>query len=1205
MKKFILLSLLALTTVLSFANIGNPSINSGADTSFPNYQKFGSPTTLTDFPGAPRATKGLILGYYADTATANNVSLGNYIKFYPYAQIATLNPANTIWIRNATATAWIQLGGGSSPTNVFYTYGPSIDSLWTVINGITTLLNVSDAPCGIIVPGTVFWDSTLVFHVSPSTYRLCCDGIRRTSANTYITLPAAHATLNKFVAIIVDSNGVNYVEGTPAASAAEPQLDDCQLLLTMVYVPAGSLVPGNGSNGCGLPTTEIIYDQTGGSEWTPSASIVTVNFSNTTNPYRFTIAADVGAFSTFGSSFSFTRASTINITQYSAVTFFIRLKSNFSNNTSIGARFLNSSTSQGSSTVFIQGGQYNFVRTLTGSYQTITIPISAFVSGALTTVVDKLSFFLYGSNTQGFYIDYIQLQEGVCQPKTSGLTGIASGNLSPLFTTSITNANPSIPKINYSLTSASANTVFGNNSAITAQPSYIPISSLTSVNNGLVKNSSGVIQLDSNGVNPLTRNVLIDATSGFNFNITGAKSDHTLQVTNSGTGNGITVVGNTSGYGVYSTGATGVQGNSANGFAVVGNATVAGTGILGDAVSGQAGYFRINPTSTNTTVTIATFQRLTSGTAAANIAGQIEMSTETTDGSATTSNSFISKLTTPTTGAEVSQFIITGKNAGATVDKLYIGGAATQINATRFETYAGAAVAAANDLTLGTDGNLFSITGVTQINAITTANWQAGSQIAFIFTGTPTLKNNTAGGAGTAPMLLAGRVDFVAAAGDYIALQYDGTNWYETNRKLAASGGVYAFSNGITESPAGTVKWGGTLTGSTTITQSTNPIIFTSANVSGTTTTSSLVLNNNSITSGTGLYVASSSLSSGSLIDVAVASTAAASNLQKGINVSLSGANATGSQTTKGIAVSNIHSGTNPLNYGVYSIVDNGSSSSSAIYGESTNGRGVTGIATTTGNGVRGDAGSGAGVFGVSSSGQGVSGLSTTGYGGYFQVAPTSTNTIVSVLGIDRTSTGTAGNGIGGAITFTNKASDAQGYISSQIVSTWTDVTVGTRTGDLQFFTTNSTTTALKLAITGDGRVYGSALHNNAGAVTGTTNQYVASGTFTPTLFNTTNVSASTAYVCQWMRVGNVVTVSGKVDIDASLAAATELGMSLPIASSMTAEENLGGSAVSSAAASLSAAVKGDATNDRVLIAFIATSLTNDSYYFEYSYVIL
>lgn len=106
------------------------------------------------------------------------------------------------------------------------------------------------------------------------------------------------------------------------------------------------------------------------------------------------------------------------------------------------------------------------------------------------------------------------------------------------------------------------------------------------------------------------------------------------------------------------------------------------------------------------------------------------------------------------------------------------------MNDTRFETDKGANVTAANDLTLGGDGNVFTITGNTTINAITTTNWQAGSQIVLIFTGTPTVKHNTAGGAGTAVMLLAGSVDLSASNNTVLGLVYDGTQWQEMFRKI-------------------------------------------------------------------------------------------------------------------------------------------------------------------------------------------------------------------------------------------------------------------------------------------------------------------------------------------------------------------------------------------------------------------------------------
>jgi hypothetical protein len=67
----------------------------------------------------------------------------------------------------------------------------------------------------------------------------------------------------------------------------------------------------------------------------------------------------------------------------------------------------------------------------------------------------------------------------------------------------------------------------------------------------------------------------------------------------------------------------------------------------------------------------------------------------------------------------------------------------------------------------------------------------------------------------------------------------------------------------------------------------------------------------------------------------------------------------------------------------------------------------------------------------------------------------------------------------------------------------------------------------------------------------------VFSGTYTPTLTNTTNVASSTASSCQYMRVGNVVTVSGQVDITPTSAGAiTVLGVSLPIASNLSAGRN-------------------------------------------------
>lgn len=101
----------------------------------------------------------------------------------------------------------------------------------------------------------------------------------------------------------------------------------------------------------------------------------------------------------------------------------------------------------------------------------------------------------------------------------------------------------------------------------------------------------------------------------------------------------------------------------------------------------------------------------------------------------------------------------------------------------------GANVASANDLVLGTDGNVFHVTGTTQVDLITATNWQAGSMVALIFDGIVTVKNNQSASGANKPILLYGATDYVTAAGSVLVLIYDGTDWYDIRRGLTATGG--------------------------------------------------------------------------------------------------------------------------------------------------------------------------------------------------------------------------------------------------------------------------------------------------------------------------------------------------------------------------------------------------------------------------------
>lgn len=126
-----------------------------------------------------------------------------------------------------------------------------------------------------------------------------------------------------------------------------------------------------------------------------------------------------------------------------------------------------------------------------------------------------------------------------------------------------------------------------------------------------------------------------------------------------------------------------------------------------------------------------------------------------------------------------------------------------------------------------------------------------------------------------------------------------------------------------------------------------------------------------------------------------------------------------------------------------------------------------------------------------------------------------------------------------------------------------------------------------------------------AGTLTFSTTLTLAASTYLPTLTNVTNLDASTAFTCQYMRVGSVVTVSGKVSVDPTAGASTELGISLPIASNLAAAEQCAGAAFASGIAGQGAAIIGDATNNRAQMQWIAVDTSNQPMYFSFTYLIV
>ena len=183
---------------------------------------------------------------------------------------------------------------------------------------------------------------------------------------------------------------------------------------------------------------------------------------------------------------------------------------------------------------------------------------------------------------------------------------------------------------------------------------------------------------------------------------------------------------------------------------------------------------------------------------------------------------------------------------------------------------------------------------------------------------------------------------------------------------VAGSANTTAFTLGnVTTNPTLTLLGTGltTLGGNLTVTGTAWTAIPTISGLitatSGLTSNGAVTVSNNSnltMSSGTGQFsqtytgtttnafsIASSTLSSGALIDLAITGTAGLTN-QKGLNISLSGANATGAQTTYGAYLSNTHTGTS-TNVGLYATATGGTNNYAAIFEAGNVGIGTTGPA--------------------------------------------------------------------------------------------------------------------------------------------------------------------------------------------------------------------------------------------------------------------
>lgn len=117
----------------------------------------------------------------------------------------------------------------------------------------------------------------------------------------------------------------------------------------------------------------------------------------------------------------------------------------------------------------------------------------------------------------------------------------------------------------------------------------------------------------------------------------------------------------------------------------------------------------------------------------------------------------------------------------------------------------------------------------------------------------------------------------------------------------------------------------------------------------------------------------------------------------------------------------------------------------------------------------------------------------------------------------------------------------------------------------------------------------------------------LAAGTYTPTRSAETNCGAVTTTEAQYMRVGNTVTVSGRVTgVDPVLAAtATSFEITLPVASNIGAVEDCAGVAFCGAISGMGAEITGSVANNTAVISWISSDITSQSWSYTFTYQVI
>jgi len=305
----------------------------------------------------------------------NNISASSATKFFDLQDVYTSS------LQNGDLFAYDSASGG------LRNFHPSYS--------INTIQN------GLVNGGIVTWLSDYNYNVSAATYYI--NNTYYSSPSTNLTLAPSDPTLDRIdVFALTTASMAIIVSGSPSSTPDKPDIDtDTELEISFALVLANSTSPG-------IVTQSIYRENNPATEWSGSATTPTRFFLNsTTSPYQGTFAIE--ASNSLANDFIDLKSSVSpNISNYNILNFQIKSKTTWVASKTITFLFLTGTASAGN-TVVLSPNTYGFVSSNSSSYQSISIPLSAF--GNISNA-NGLRIRRTGNNTgafPGFYLDNIVL----------------------------------------------------------------------------------------------------------------------------------------------------------------------------------------------------------------------------------------------------------------------------------------------------------------------------------------------------------------------------------------------------------------------------------------------------------------------------------------------------------------------------------------------------------------------------------------------------------------------------------------------------------------------------------------------------------------------------------------------------------------------------------------------------------------------------